>query len=258
MTELEIKDADDTNKIIIRMVANKYVIDGFSEKIKEILDVLADIPDEETDVIDMDGVEIEGDYMCTIKHKYPLNAVFYQNPYNRVRRAKIMLFASSLNPYEKFRTMTKEMRDDILCGIERACYNHTIDVAHKENIVASWENHNFKNIYHSVCYKISVNLEPTGLVSNPTLAKGLLNGDIDAKKLPLMTSVDMFPQKYTKTLKRIEASKNASQTIKYTTMYTCGRCYKKKCTIENVQNRSLDETGGLIITCVNCGNTFGA
>jgi DNA-directed RNA polymerase subunit M/transcription elongation factor TFIIS len=256
MTDPEIKD--DTTVVLADTISNVYSTDNTSEKIKEILDVLADIPDDETDIVDMDGVEVEPRDTCTINHKYPLSVAFYQKPYNRVRRSKIMLFTSSLDPYEKFRSMTKEIREETLCLIERACYNHTIDVAHTENIVASWEDHNFNDIYHSICYKISVNLEPIGLVSNPTLAKSLLNGDIDVKQLPLMSSVDMFPQQYTKTLKRIEASKNASQTVKYTTMYTCGRCYKKKCTIENVQNRSLDETGGLIITCVNCGNTFGA
>jgi DNA-directed RNA polymerase subunit M/transcription elongation factor TFIIS len=255
MSDVKIKD---TNTLLLDMIADGYTLDDASEKIKEILDVLADIPDEDTNVVDMDGIEVASEHTITINHRHPLSIIFYKPPYTRVRRSKIMLFTSSLDPYEKFRLMSIKARDCILSDLERACYNHTIDVAHNENIIASWEDHNFEDIYHSVCYKISVNLEPIGLVSNPTLAKTLLNGEIDVKKLPLMSSVDMFPQKYTKTLKRIEASKNASQTVKYTTMYTCGRCKEKKCTIENVQNRSLDETGGLIITCVNCGNQFGA
>jgi len=226
--------------------------------VKEILDVLAILPEDDIEDLDMDGVDVKEHEDTTITHKYPLNVIFYKAPYNRIRRSKIMLFGSSLEPYEKFRSMSSSERAILLKKLERSCYNYTIDIAHNNNVVSSWEDSNFCNIYHSTCYKLSVNLEPTGLVSNPTLAKNLLNNQLNIPTLPRMSSVDMFPQKYTKILQRIDASKNASQTVKTSTMYKCGRCYENRCTIENVQNRSLDETTGLRITCINCGNEFGA
>lgn len=233
-------------------------------KIDELLDVLAIGDNDEVTIVDMEGVTIdeinENDETTetTVTHIYPLHDMFYQPPYTRLRRAKLIMFGSSLRPYIKFKSMSDNERFEFLKNLERSCYNYTIDMAHSENVVSRWEDRNFCDIYHSVCYKLSVNLEPTGLVSNPTLAKNLLSNVINVATLPKMSSVDMFPQKYTKILRRIEASKNASQSVKTSTMYKCGRCYESRCTIENVQNRSLDETTGLRITCINCGNQFSA
>lgn len=225
--------------------------------VNKLLDVLALVVEDDIPV-NMEGVIVKTQDPHIITHMYPLNAMFYKDPYNCVRRSKLILFGSRLEPYEIFKSMSVTDRDAFLKKLERTCYNYTIDTAYSENIVSSWEDRNFRDIYHSVCYKLSVNLEPVGLVSNPTLAKNILSGIIDVTKLPKMTSVDMFPQKYTKVLRRIEASKNASQSVKTSTMYKCGRCYENRCTIENVQNRSLDETTGLRITCINCGNEFSA
>jgi len=193
-----------------------------------------------------------------IVHDCPLHIDFYAHPYNKLRRAKIILFGSSLSSYKEFRNLTYASKTLILKNIERACFNYTIDLSHEENIVNSWDDEIFCGIYHSICYKISVNLELGGLVNNPTLAKNIFNKVIDINNLPKMTSYDMYPQKYIKIKQRLEASRHANQTIKTSTMYKCRRCHESKCTIENVYNRCLDEGVNLRITCTVCGNEFNA
>ena len=193
-----------------------------------------------------------------LNHTIPLPLELYKPPYNSFRRAKIMLFGSSLSQYDEYKQLSNQEKITLLKQIERACYNTTIDLAHNENIIPSWDIEEFCNVYHSICYKISVNLDSAGLVNNPSFAKALLNGQISISMLPKLTSREMFPQKYTKILQRMEASKNASHTIKISRMYKCRKCKESRCVIENLYNRALDEGVNLHITCVNCGYEFNA
>jgi DNA-directed RNA polymerase subunit M/transcription elongation factor TFIIS len=224
----------------------------------EILDVLAQLSDDDDVDRDLTGVNVKKTNVCLVDHNDPIDILFYSKSHNRIRRSKIILFGSVLSAYDAYTNMTTDKRTNLLKNLERACYNRTIDTAHSENVIASWESSLFRDIYHSICYKISVNLEPTGLVCNPNLAKNLLNNSISIKNLPIMSSPDMFPEMYVKVRLRIEASKNAKQAIKTTTMYRCGRCKKNMCTFKPLQNRSLDECNNFEVTCVNCGNEFTA
>jgi len=224
----------------------------------EILDVLAQLPDDVDVDRDLSDVKVKEVVECLVDHAEPLDVQFYKVPYNKIRRSKLILFGSVLSSYNTYANWPPKQRTELLRRLERACYNRTIDTAHSENVLSSWESSLFCDIYHSICYKISVNLEPTGLVCNPNLARNILNDLISVKSLPAMSSPDMFPEMYVKVRMRIEASKNAKQAIKTTTMYRCGRCKKNECTFKSLQNRSLDECNNYEVTCVNCGNEFTA
>lgn len=188
----------------------------------------------------------------------PLPSSLYNPPYNVNRRSKIILFGYVLNKYENFQKVKWNDKTKLLIKIERSCFNYSIDSANDNNIIPSWDIELFNDIYTSICYKVSTNLDPTGLVKNKQLAIDLLNGKISIKRLPRLTSLDMFPQKHAPVLKRLEASKNIKNNIKTTSMYICGKCKENKCTIENLYNRGLDEGVNLKITCVNCGHEFTA
>lgn len=192
------------------------------------------------------------------KHQHPLNILFYQDNYNSIRRAKIILFTNGLEHYPSFLEKTSQQKTDILQKIERACYNYTVRRANDNNVITSWSNNLFKSIYHSACYRVSVNIHSETLVENPTFAINILNNTYVIKNIPKMSAPDMNPQGYTKIMQRLEASKNVSHRVKTSALYKCRRCGKNKCSIENVYNRSLDEGVSLKITCQECGNEFGA
>ena len=182
----------------------------------------------------------------------------YEYPYNNLRRCKIMLFGDVLWNFELFHTMQYKTQIKFLKKIEKSCFNYSVDRADEENIIASWDNDLFSSIYDSSCYKISANIEPNCLVDNKEFAEKILNGSISIKTLPKLNSHDIFPKKYSSILSRIESSKNIKMTIKTTTMYKCGKCYKNQCTVKNLYNRSTDEGVNLRVTCVNCGFSFNA
>ena len=192
----------------------------------------------------------------SINHIIPLDVYFYKKPYNYIRRAKLILFSSLLTEYEDYVLMPYQDQMNLIKKMERACYNCTIEDSNANNIITTWENDNFCNIYHSICYKISSNLENGGLVHNPNIALKLLNDKISIAELPKMTSPELFPQKYEKIQSRIEISKTVKQTVKVTSKYTCRKCKKSECTEENLYNRSLDEGVNIRITCNNCSHRW--
>jgi DNA-directed RNA polymerase subunit M/transcription elongation factor TFIIS len=191
--------------------------------------------------------------MNLIKHKIILDDKFYNNKsYNSLRRAKLILFSSLFCDYEEYLTLSTDEKNNIIKILERYCYNNTIEEAHKNNIIASWTDENFCNLYSSICAKISFNIEKGGIVNNPNIAKYILTNKIQISTLPSLSSVDLFPEKYEKIKKRIELSKSISQSVKTSASYTCRKCKKSECILENLYNRSLDEGVNLSIQCINC------
>lgn len=192
-----------------------------------------------------------------IKHE-PLDIMFYQKPYNVYRRAKIILFSSCLLEHEKYATLTRENKNNLLKKIEKACCQYCIMKANEYNIPTKWNNDLFKELYHSVCAKISSNITQLGTVKNKYLTGAILDGSIDIDKLPGMTSQELYPDKYKELLIKLEESKKVARTIKTSSMYKCRRCHKNECTEENRYNRSLDEGVNLTITCMSCGYRWNA
>ncbi len=180
----------------------------------------------------------------------PLDICFYNNNYNVIRRAKILLIMSAFNEYEEYKQYNKK---NILIEVEESCFNYTINKANEENIPCCWKNDLFKEIYHAICAKIYSNISKTTGINNINLIKSIFEKKIDINKLPYMSSQELFPEKYKDLISKLEASKNVTRTIKTTSMYKCRRCHKNECTEENRYNRSLDEGVNLTITCMSCG-----
>lgn len=182
----------------------------------------------------------------------PLDPEFYKQPYNVLRRAKLMVFLSCFNKYPEFLALSYKEQMKIIKHLERSCYNHVIDKSHEENIISSWDNDIFCDLYHSICYKISANISPNDLVCGSNLGHKILSNNISIDAIPRLTSQELFPEKYLDILQKVEVSKSVSQTLKTSALYTCKKCKQNKCTMENLYNRSLDEGVNLKITCMNC------
>jgi DNA-directed RNA polymerase subunit M/transcription elongation factor TFIIS len=208
----------------------------------------------ETIIMKDDTPFVEQIVHCTV----PLRAYHYEHPYNRLRRAKLLLFGNILSEHTQFNSFTRSDRLSIIDAVEKSCKNHTVSKSQETNIVPTWTNDLFCELYHSICYRVSSNLEKKGLVSNPTFCANLLDKKINIDIVAELTSVSMYPEKYVKIKKRIQLSKEVEQTTKTTSMYTCGRCKEKRCTMKNLYNRSLDEGVNLKLTCINCGHEFTA
>ena len=191
-------------------------------------------------------------------HTTPLSSEFYTVKYSCHRRAKAILFGSCLEHTKQYTLLPYDKKTKLLIKLERSCYNYAINKAADENIMATWSNDIFCDLYHAICYKISSNIDASNDINNTTLINAILSNTIDIDTLPYMTSQELFPSQYTEILQRVEASKNIVQSVKTSAMYRCSKCKQNKCTIENRYNRSLDEGVNLTITCMNCMHSWNA
>ena len=189
-------------------------------------------------------------------HKIGLLDKHYEAPYNKQRRAKLILFIFTFEQHAKFRQLTSINKFSLIERIERACFNYTINKATELNIPTKWDNDLFADTYTLVCAKISSNIDQEDELKNPYLADAILNGKIDIKELPKMTSQELYPEKYVSVLNKIEIAKNIKHTIKTTSMYRCRRCHKTECTYEPRYNRSMDEGINITVHCISCGNSW--
>jgi hypothetical protein len=196
--------------------------------------------------------------MAAIDHKIPLCKEFYSNTYTKHRRAKAILFNDCLSKTQQYIDLSYDDKMSLLQLLERSCYNYTINKASDENIMATWSNDLFCDLYHSICYKISSNIDASNEINNVYLINAILNKTIDINLIPNMTSQELFPSQYTAILERVAISKNVVQSIKTSAMYRCSKCKQNKCTLENRFNRSLDEGVNLTITCMNCMHSWNA
>ena len=189
-------------------------------------------------------------------HKISLLKKHYEPPYNKQRRAKLILFMHVLLQHDAFKEFSTPDKFLMVERIERSCFNYTISKAMELNIPTNWENELFSDTYTLICAKISSNIDQEDEIKNPYLAGAILNGTINIKDLPKMTSQELYPAIYVNILNKIEIAKNIKQTVKTTSMYRCRRCHKTECTYEPRYNRSLDEGINLTVHCVSCGNSW--
>jgi DNA-directed RNA polymerase subunit M/transcription elongation factor TFIIS len=213
--------------------------------------------------------------------------------YNELRRCKLILFTDCLsssvvsfeNDYKNInikkkvifnllvslgfkKTISKKIIDYtygeiyskfyIAEKIERGCFNRTINKSRHYNIRAIWETLKFRDLYHDICYKVAININPTSIIDSIYLINLIKNKSVKLSNIANLSGKKLCPEKYEKIDKKINLRVNQEVKIKYSTLYRCFRCKNNKCTSERVYNRSLDEGVNLRITCTVCYNEWGA
>jgi DNA-directed RNA polymerase subunit M/transcription elongation factor TFIIS len=221
-----------------------------------------------------------------------LNSTYYTDPkYNHIRRGKLILFGECLGENDAMnqkiggeltqikRTHVKTalesfMRVDviniitkylfplvydkefIIKNLERGCMNRTLKKAKTHNIRCVWTDTKFIDLYHSICYKIAINLDPESPVQSDYMKKKIINGEYKISNVANLSSKELCPTKYEKIDQKIERRTNVDRKIKYSELYRCSKCKRNQTTTERRYNRSLDEGVSLVITCVYCYNTW--
>lgn len=177
---------------------------------------------------------------------------FYNSDYNETRRLKAMIFSHILSNDNDFDQMSYDDQIEIIMRIENSCANETIRKARGYNLRCVWDNVQFINIYHTVCYNIiSILCEESN-----TLVKRILNKEINLNIIANMTCKELMPEKYDNITSEINKRVNVTNTVKYTEMYFCKKCKRNQTTVERIQNRSNDESSSFNVTCSFCGNKW--
>ena len=147
-------------------------------------------------------------------------------------------------------------KEYIVRNLERGCLNRAIEKARVYNIRGVWSNENFTNLYHSICYKVSSNLDKNSAVNSCYIRDKILDKTYKISEIPNLTSIDLCPQKYEKITQKINKRINLEQKKKYSELYRCRKCKLNQTTTERRYNRSLDEGTNLTIHCIHCGYSW--
>jgi DNA-directed RNA polymerase subunit M/transcription elongation factor TFIIS len=88
------------------------------------------------------------------------------------------------------------------------------------------------------------------------LIKILQNKTIDPEKLAYMKPEELNPDKYEQIIKKRELEEYKKNNGASSDAFTCSKCKKSRCKIEQKQTRAGDEPPTTFVTCLECNHTF--
>lgn len=145
-----------------------------------------------------------------------------------------------------------------LSQIEKGIMEYTLINAQRDGMWKSWDNPAFANIYISKLRCILNNIDPSGTVKNTYLLPAINEGKIDLARLAFMEPVELFPERSKALIDRFKEQENTLYYHKPVTSkaYTCGKCKKSTCLVQQYQSRSCDESATTSISCLYCGHRW--
>jgi DNA-directed RNA polymerase subunit M/transcription elongation factor TFIIS len=159
----------------------------------------------------------------------------------------LLLFESDAG----FQSLPEERRINIPIKLERVCHNAICREMKAVGKPTNWHLHHFQGTYVECCVNLLIALE-----TKKELIKSVVTDEININELPFIKAEYVRPDLHDKLTKKIEARSQVTVRKKVSSLYTCPKCKSKKCTMENVYNRSFDEGTSLKCTCVVCFTEF--
>ena len=144
-------------------------------------------------------------------------------------------------------------------NIEKGIYNYIINLSKDKNIIRTWENVSFKNLYLNKIISFYLNIDKNSYIKNDYLLKNILNGNIDINNISDLSVYDIYPENW----KELINKKSKIDELKYklkpeamTDQFKCRKCYSRSCSYYEVQTRSADEPMTQFVTCLDCKNRW--
>jgi DNA-directed RNA polymerase subunit M/transcription elongation factor TFIIS len=200
-----------------------------------------------------------------------------------IRKRSVQLIRNIVAGSSLLNTLSESTKERLVTIIEASCYNSAISQSNKLNILRTWRNESFLELYQSILYRVSVNLDPQSQVYNNTLTFMIYNA-INRKKI-----IDMLYRKFDKIIadniiqyikmvninhigelssnklnplsnleemRFIELRSRQQVHVKTSALYLCKRCGKRETKNKRYQMRAGDEGFTFIIECQHCYNTW--
>jgi len=143
--------------------------------------------------------------------------------------------------------------------IEKSIYNYVIKLSKEKNIIRSWDNKIFNELYTSKIRSIYINLNKESYIKNENFLEKIKKNEIYPQKIGYLSVYDIFPENW----KELIDIKTKRDKIKYelkpeamTSLFKCWKCKSRETSYYEVQTRSADEPMTQFITCLNCNNKW--
>lgn len=159
------------------------------------------------------------------------------------------------------------LSEDEVASIEKSIFNWTIEYAENNNIVKTWIDKKFANVYINKANHILTALIPDSYIYKnqgssldyELLINNIKHGVIDIHNIAKYQPHDLLPEKWNVYIEnknnRDDNVCNSKQLAK-TDMFKCSKCKKRECSYYELQVRSADESMTVFITCLNCGHRW--
>jgi DNA-directed RNA polymerase subunit M/transcription elongation factor TFIIS len=142
---------------------------------------------------------------------------------------------------------------------EQSIYNYIIEKSMVNNIIRSWDNDTFKNLYILKISSFYNNLNKDSYLKNYTFYDRILSGEITPSNINKLHLYDINPNSWIELInKKLKSDKikNELKPTAMTNLYRCSRCKSRECSFYEVQTRSADEPMTQFITCLKCNNRW--
>jgi len=142
---------------------------------------------------------------------------------------------------------------------EQSIYNYIIEKSMVNNIIRSWDNDTFKNLYILKISSFYNNLNKDSYLKNYTFHDRIVSGDITPSNINKLHLYDINPNSWIELInKKLKSDKikNELKPTAMTNLYRCSRCKSRECSFYEVQTRSADEPMTQFITCLKCNNRW--
>lgn len=144
--------------------------------------------------------------------------------------------------------------------IEIGIYNWCIDYAIQHEIVKSWKNQKFMNVYLEKARSVISNIDKESYIKNANLINRINENEFLPHEVAFMKPENIFPERWRDAveslMKKYEHAYERKHTEAMTNMFKCGKCKKKECTFYELQTRAGDEASTIFVRCINCGNSW--
>jgi DNA-directed RNA polymerase subunit M/transcription elongation factor TFIIS len=144
--------------------------------------------------------------------------------------------------------LNKLFKENISKKIETSIYNFSDEFANTNNTPFLLE-----SIYDTKSDEI---LSLLNNKESKQLLKSLQNNTVDPERLAYMKPEELNPEKYEQIIKKRELEEFKKNNGASSDAFTCSKCKKSKCKIEQKQTRAGDEPPTTFVTCLECNHTF--
>lgn len=204
------------------------------------------------------------------------------------REAMCTLIRECCTGYYRFDGMPAEIQKRMVASIEVGIHNATVDKARELNVQMYWDHDGYIELYSSVGYHITRNLDPKSSINKdqPDVTKyylisGICNFvaiahlsrkspefagiadrvagfliQINPRSIGYFSSRELNPYINQALLDELEVRASQGIAQKFSTMYKCGKCDQRKTRSYDLQTRSGDEGYTTFINCLVCGHTW--
>lgn len=151
--------------------------------------------------------------------------------------------------------------EDLANRIEQACYNQVVGYCKTTDISyqVKWTYLPFIERYKDRVSIILNHLNPN-TITNKTydnvVVKKLVAGELSPEDIGSKEDTELCQEAIVSQINEINTRTNQKIQAKYSTMYKCPLCHARRCTYQEKQIRSSDESADIFCQCLVCGNRF--